>query len=257
MARRGAIRARSVVQPEQLATLPQRQLRRLQPALVPRGRTLLRPRLRQQHRLALPAGFDSLKKFVNDAERLQDNDVSTRSWQTSHTLSYDPTPSVETRVTFGLNNRFSQGDGHHHDEFADRHEGVSGRHDRPWRRSRTSSATTPASPSTSAGSTARRSAPACSIITSIGAQLFRNDDGQVSYTATNVRDGAQTLPAPASRRARTSRTASRTMACSARPTSACSSATPWTGSARGQEHRVRPEHRCADVSEGRPRARAR
>ena len=30
-----------------------------------------------------------------------------------------------------------------------------------------------------------------SIITSAGAQLFRNDDAQVQYTATNVRDGAR------------------------------------------------------------------
>src|SRR5690606_3039066 len=50
--------------------------------------------------------YADLKSFIQNAERLQDNTVFTRSWMTSHTLSYDPIPSGKTHATFGLNNRF-------------------------------------------------------------------------------------------------------------------------------------------------------
>lgn len=139
-----------------------------------------------------PAGFDSLRTFVNDAERLQDNKVFTRAWQTSHTLSFDPSEAFKSHVTFGVNNRFSKESSILTNEFqiatkafpagtTDR--GTIGNYERNY-----------------TGFTfelgAQHSADIGSnvnVITSVGGQLFRNDDQQVQYTATNVRDGAQTL----------------------------------------------------------------
>ncbi|HSU97694.1 MAG TPA: TonB-dependent receptor plug domain-containing protein, partial [Gemmatimonadaceae bacterium] len=54
------------------------------------------------------ADYAKLKSFITTAEALQDNTVFTRSWTTSHTLSFDPIPSIKTHATFGLNNRFSK-----------------------------------------------------------------------------------------------------------------------------------------------------
>jgi outer membrane receptor protein involved in Fe transport len=139
-----------------------------------------------------PAGYDSLKKFVNDAERLQNNKVFTRSWQTSHTLSYDPLPSVKSHVTFGLNNRFSRETGITTNEFQIATKAFPvGTTDRGsianYERDYTGfTFDVGAQHSGAVGSK-------LSVISSVGAQLFRNDDSQVQYTATNVRDGAQTL----------------------------------------------------------------
>src|SRR5690606_17141073 len=109
-----------------------------------------------------------------------------------HTLSSDPIPSVKTHATFGLNNRFSKESAVVTNEFliatksfpagaTDR--GASSNYER-----------------NSIGFTfdvgLQHSAAAgnnLSIISSVGAQLFRNDDSQVQYLATNVRDGALTL----------------------------------------------------------------
>lgn len=136
--------------------------------------------------------YANLKSFIQTAERLQGNTVFTRSWMTSHTLSYDPIPSVKTHATFGLNNRFSKESAVVTNEFLI------------------------ATKSFPAGTTDRGSisnyernymgftfdvglqhsasvGENLSIISSAGAQLFRNDDVQVQYLATNVRDGALTL----------------------------------------------------------------
>ncbi|WP_337171867.1 TonB-dependent receptor [Gemmatimonas aurantiaca] len=139
-----------------------------------------------------PAGFDSLKKFVNDGERLQDNRVFTRGFQTSHRIDFDPMRSIKTHATFGLNNRFSRERAIVTNEFqiATRAFPV-GTVDRGsisnYERTFTGfTFDVGGQHSAAIGSD-------LSVITSLGAQLFRNDDVQVAYTATNVRDGAQTV----------------------------------------------------------------
>ncbi len=137
-------------------------------------------------------GLDSLKKFVNDAERLQNNRVFTRSFQTSHRLDYDPLPSVKTHMTFGLNNRFSREKGVVTNEYLIATRSFpAGTTDRGsisnFERSYTGfTVDVGGQHSAAIGSS-------LSIISSLGAQLFRNDDVQVAYTATNVRDGALTV----------------------------------------------------------------
>ena len=136
--------------------------------------------------------YAALRTFIQDAERLQDNTVFTRSWTTSHTLSYEPMPSLKTNVTFGVNNRFSKESAIVTNQFliatksfpagtTDR--GTISNYERNF---------TGFTFNAGAQHTAEVG-DRLSIITSAGAQLFRNDDAQVQYTATNVRDGAQTV----------------------------------------------------------------
>ncbi len=138
------------------------------------------------------AGYASLQKFISDAERLQNNTVFTRSWTTSHTLSYDPAPSVKTHMTFGVNNRFSKEAAVVTNEFLIATKSFpAGTVDRGtisnFERNFTGfTFDVGAQHNASIGDK-------LSVISSVGGQLFRNDDAQVAYLATNVRDGALTL----------------------------------------------------------------
>ncbi len=139
-----------------------------------------------------PAGYDSLKKFVDDNERLQDNRVFTRAFQTSHRIDFDPTRSIKTHATFGLNSRFSRERSVLTNEFL-----ISAR---VFPAGTVDQGSISNFERTYTGFTfdvgAQHSETIgddLSVITSVGAQLFRNDDVQVGYWATNVRDGAYTV----------------------------------------------------------------
>jgi outer membrane receptor protein involved in Fe transport len=139
-----------------------------------------------------PTDYAALKSFITTAEALQNNTVFTRSWTTSHTLSFDPIPSIKTHATFGLNNRFSKEQSIVTNQFLIATKSFpSGTTNQgsisDYERNYTSfTADVGLQHTGNIGSN-------LSVITSLGAQLFRNDDAQVQYTATNVRDGAQTL----------------------------------------------------------------
>ncbi len=138
------------------------------------------------------AEYSRLQNFISEAERLSDNNVFTRSWITSHTLSYDPIPSLKTHATFGVNNRFSKESEVVTNQFLIATKSYpAGTTDRGtisnYERNFTGfTFDVGLQHSTSIGNN-------LSIITSAGGQLFRNDDAQVAYTATDVRDGAQTI----------------------------------------------------------------
>ena len=136
--------------------------------------------------------YATLKTFITNAEALQNNTVFTRSWTTSHTLSFDPTPSIKTHATFGLNNRFSKEQSIVTNQFliatksfpaGTTNQGAISNYERNYT---SFTADVGMQHTGNIGSNV-------SVISSLGAQLFRNDDAQVAYTATNVRDGAQTL----------------------------------------------------------------
>lgn len=139
-----------------------------------------------------PAEYDALRSFIQNAERLSDNTVFTRSWITSHTISYDPIPSIKTHATFGVNNRFSKESAVVTNEFQIATKTYpAGTTDRGsisnYERNFTGfTFDAGLQHSTGIGNN-------ISIISAVGGQLFRNDDVQVAYTATNVRDGAQTI----------------------------------------------------------------
>jgi len=139
---------------------------------------------------------DSLAKFkafVNDGDRLQNYRIFTRQFQSSHSVTYDPSSSIKTHVTFGVNDRHSLERAITTNEFliatkqfavgtTDR--GTIQNYDRNY---------TGYTFDIGAQHSMKLASDKVSVISSIGAQLFRNDDVQVQYTATNVRDGAQTL----------------------------------------------------------------
>ena len=141
-----------------------------------------------------PADYAGLKKFIRDAERLQsDHNITfTRAWTTAHTATFNPSPSIQTHATFGVNNRFSRQSNVTTNEFLIATKSFpAGTTDRG---SITNAERQYTSFTFDAG--ARKSAMIgndLSIITVVGGQLFRNDDAQVRYSATNVRDGAQTV----------------------------------------------------------------
>jgi outer membrane receptor protein involved in Fe transport len=134
----------------------------------------------------------ALKTFVNNAERLQNNRVFTRSFQTSQRLDFDPFPSVKAHVTFGVNNRFSKERAIVTNEFLIATKAYpAGTTDRGsisnYERSFTGFTFEAGAQHTASFGND------LSVISSVGTQLFRNDDVQVQYTATNVRDGQETL----------------------------------------------------------------
>lgn len=139
-----------------------------------------------------PADYADLKSFIQRAEMLSNNNVFTRAWITSHTISYDPIPSVKTHATFGVNNRFSKESSIVTNELQIATKAYPvGTTDRGsisnYERNFTGfTLDVGLQHSTGIGNN-------LSIISSFGGQLFRNDDVQVAYTATNVRDGAQTI----------------------------------------------------------------
>ena len=136
--------------------------------------------------------YAKLKTFVNDAERLQDNRVFTRSFQSSQRLDFEPMPAVKSHMTFGLNNRFSKERAIVTNEYQIATKAFpAGTTDRGsiqnFERNYTGFTFDLGAQHT------KNFGSKLSVISSVGAQLFRNDDVQVSYTATNVRDGAQTV----------------------------------------------------------------
>lgn len=139
---------------------------------------------------------DSLAKFktfVNDGDRLQNYRVFTRQFQSSHSLTYDPMPSIKSHVTFGVNDRRSLERAITTNEFLiATKQFVVGTTDRGtiqnYERNYTGYTF-----DVGAQHSGKLLGDKVSVISSVGAQLFRNDDVQVQYTATNVRDGAQTL----------------------------------------------------------------
>lgn len=136
--------------------------------------------------------YAELKTFIQNAEALQNINVFTRSWTTSHTLSYDPIPALKTNITFGVNNRFSKESEVVTNQFLIATKSFpAGTTDRGFINNYERNYTgftfnVGAQHSGGIGND-------LSIITSVGAQLFRNDDAQVAYQATNVRDGALTV----------------------------------------------------------------
>lgn len=138
------------------------------------------------------ADYASLKSFIDRALSLADNTVFTRSWTTSHTLSYDPIPSLKTHVTFGVNNRYSKESEIVTNEFLiatkTRPPGTTDRGTIDnYERNFTGYTFDLGVQHTAAVG------EKLSIISSAGVQLFRNEDMQVAYSATNVRDGAETI----------------------------------------------------------------
>jgi outer membrane receptor protein involved in Fe transport len=137
------------------------------------------------------ADYAKLKAFVTTAESLENYHVFARQFQTSHGINFQPTPSLTLKATFGMQSRFSNEKAITTNEFliatlqqpaGTTNQGTIQNYDRNFQ-----------SWTFDVGAQHHADVGKLSIITALGGQFFRNDDVQVAYTATNVRDGSATL----------------------------------------------------------------
>lgn len=137
------------------------------------------------------AEWERLKAFVHRAEALQDYSVQVRRFMTSHGLTLEAPGDITVRSTVGLDYRVSKEQAVTTNEFLIHTQsapaGASDRgsiqnYDRKFLGL------------TLDGSAQHRATlGSVSIVSTLGGQLFRNEDEQVSYAAQNVRDGSRTL----------------------------------------------------------------
>ncbi|MCU0647103.1 MAG: TonB-dependent receptor [Gemmatimonadaceae bacterium] len=137
------------------------------------------------------SAFTALRRFVSSAEQLQDNSARIRRVTTSHALSVQPMTGLTLKGTVGLDQRLSTEQSITTNEYLI--------HIRSFPAGTSDRGTIQNFDRTFTGFTAELTAQhqatlgAFSLVSVAGGQLFRNDDRQVAYTGTNVRDGAQTI----------------------------------------------------------------
>lgn len=135
------------------------------------------------------AEYQAMKTFVDNAERLQDNQITVNRFTTSQIFKYDPLKNLSFRFTGGLDYRIQDQNTVTTNEYLTATRGTSivdqgsisniqrnylgltleltGQH--------------------------KLDLNNFSLITSFGGQLFRNEDRQILFSGTNIRDGAQTI----------------------------------------------------------------
>lgn len=137
------------------------------------------------------ADYAKLKAFVNRAESEENYNVFARQFQTSHSLTFQPTSTLTMHANFGVDNRYSNEKAITTNQFlidtqaqpaGTTTQGTIQNFDRNF-----------TGFTIDLGAQHHAEFGKLSVISAVGAQLFRNDDVQVSYSATNVRDGAATL----------------------------------------------------------------
>lgn len=132
-----------------------------------------------------------LQAYLNEAESLQNYRVQVARFQMSHQFSWEARPDLSFNTTLGLDHRASNERGIQTNEFliftGVQPEGTDDRgsissYDRRF-----------LGLTMEAGGQHRFERGALSLVTSGGAQLFRDDDAQASRVALNVRDGSETV----------------------------------------------------------------
>lgn len=132
-----------------------------------------------------------LREFVNRAEALQDYRIQVARLQTSHAFRWRPQPYLSFHGTVGVDHRTSNERGIETNEFLIhtrvRPEGTDDRgtisnYDRRF-----------LGLTLEGAGQHRLDRGALSLVTSVGAQLFRNQDDQAARIALDVRDGSKTV----------------------------------------------------------------
>ncbi|WP_442588435.1 TonB-dependent receptor domain-containing protein [Pedobacter sp. AW31-3R] len=133
--------------------------------------------------------FEKMKAYVREAERLQDNEIVVNRFQTSQTFNYRPTENLVFKAVGGIDYRNMRNKVITTNEYI---------------------AHTTGNPSTAGGSISnadrkywgltmelngqhKAELGDFSFVTTFGGQLFRNEDRQVAYNGTNVRDGMRDI----------------------------------------------------------------
>ena len=133
--------------------------------------------------------FERMKAYVRKAERLQDNEIVVNRFQTSQSFTYNPIESITMKAVGGIDYRTLRNQVITTNEYLTH---------------------TTGNPTTNQGSISngdrkfwgltleanaqhRMNIGDFSFVSTLGGQLFRNEDRQVSYVGTNIRDGARNI----------------------------------------------------------------
>ncbi len=138
--------------------------------------------------------FERIKAYAQRAEELQNNQTTINRFQTSQVFKYLPLSNLTVKGTAGLDYRVQRELGITTNEYLHHIGGnttgqgsianydrkylgltleLNGQHEARWNQ--------------------------FSVLTTLGGQLFRNDDHQIEYRGDNIRDGAQTISLAATR----------------------------------------------------------
>lgn len=133
--------------------------------------------------------FQEIKAFVDNAERLQDNQITVNRFTTSQTFKYRPIESILVKFTGGLDYRAQEQNVVQTNEYLTATRG----------QEITDQGSIQNIQRNYLGLTFELTAQHMfetgdfSFISTIGSQLFRNKDHQVLYSGSNIRDGALTI----------------------------------------------------------------
>ena len=135
------------------------------------------------------AEFDRMKEYVHTAERLQDNEIVVNRFQTSQSFQYRPMQNLNVKAVGGIDYRVLRNQVIQTNEYLTHTTGnlttdlgsINNGERKYW------------------GLTMELNAQHkaeiddFSFITTIGGQLFRNEDRQLAYQGLNIRDGARDI----------------------------------------------------------------
>lgn len=138
----------------------------------------------------LPAEeFERMKNYVHTAERLQDNEIVVNRFQTSQTFQYRPMQNLNIKAVGGLDYRVLRNQTIQTNEYLTHTTGnlttdlgnISNGERKYW------------GLTMELNGQHKANIGDLSIITTVGGQLFRNEDRQVAYIGNNIRDGARNI----------------------------------------------------------------
>src|SRR5690606_37782566 len=133
--------------------------------------------------------FECMKAYVDRAERLQDNEIVVNRFQTSQSFLYRPASSVQVKALGGVDFRQLRNQTIQTNEYLTHTTGnlttargtISNGERKYW------------GLTLELNGQHRAEVGDFSFVTTVGGQLFRNEDRQVSYVGTNIRDGARNI----------------------------------------------------------------
>jgi len=145
------------------------------------------------------ADYQKMKTYVSLSEQLQDNTTSINRFQTSQNFELRPLPGLTIRATGGLDYRVSRETGVVTNAYLNHTRATA-----PGRETSTEGSISNYDRkfiglTLEAAAQYRFNLGALSFISTLGSQLFRNEDQQIEYSGLNVRDGARTIAVAATR----------------------------------------------------------
>ena len=133
--------------------------------------------------------FEKMKAYVHEAERLQDNSIKVKRFQTSQVFKYMPLKNLVFKATGGIDYRVQKNQTLQTNQYlsfttntAVKDQGSVSNADRKY-----------LGITLDLNGQYEAKLQNFSFITTAGAQLFRNEDQQIAYTGSNIRDGSRNI----------------------------------------------------------------